>query len=186
MLEVPATTAQPTQAAPKAAAAHGGFHEFLSELNPLQYIPVIGTIYRAVTGDTIPEAARVAGGLVVSGLAGGPIGVATNIAITTAAHAIGVDPEKLGLKVLAQAGIGEAEAAVAEPPATDKASAKAVAASLATAHPAWSGAQLAAYGVTVGGDGALHHGALVGADVLNDLELARLRRPGTHALEEAG
>ena len=31
------------------------FHELLSELNPLQYLPVIGTIYRSMTGDLIPE-----------------------------------------------------------------------------------------------------------------------------------
>ena len=179
MLEVPATAAQPTPTAQKAAASHHSFHEFLSELNPLQYIPVIGTIYRAVTGDTIPEAARVAGGLVVSGLAGGPIGLATNIAITAAEHAVGVDPEKLGLKVLAQAGIGDA-APAAETPA------KAAPAGVATAQPAWSNAQLAAYGVTVDGDGALHHKTLVGADVLNDLELARLQRNGVLPVSVAG
>ena len=58
------------------------FQQLLSELNPLQYVPVVGTIYRAVTGDTIPETARFAGSLVVSGLTGGPIGLAVNLGIT--------------------------------------------------------------------------------------------------------
>ena len=71
----------------------GTFHELLSELNPLQYIPVVGTVYRALTGDVIPEAARVAGSLVVSGLAGGPVGVATSVALLAAEKATGVDPE---------------------------------------------------------------------------------------------
>jgi hypothetical protein len=31
------------------------FGDVLSALNPLQYLPVVGSIYRAVTGDTIPE-----------------------------------------------------------------------------------------------------------------------------------
>jgi hypothetical protein len=177
MLEIPATTAQPPRTAGKEAASHAGFHEFLSELNPLQYIPVIGTIYRAVTGDTIPEAARMAGGLVVSGLAGGPLGVATNIALTAAEHAVGVDPEKLGQKMLAQAGIcahAAAPAVLAAASQTPKIPAPTTVPG-AAAQPGWSGAQLAAYGVTVGSDGALRRGALVGADVLNDMELARLQ-----------
>lgn len=59
---------------------HGfSFHELLSALNPLQYMPVVGTLYRAMTGDVIPEALQRAGSLVVSGLLGGPIGVALNV-----------------------------------------------------------------------------------------------------------
>lgn len=46
------------------------FGEFLSALNPLQHLPGIGTIYRAVTGDTIAPAYRVVGGF----LMGGPVG----------------------------------------------------------------------------------------------------------------
>ena len=55
------------------------FRELVSELNPLQYLPVIGPLYRAVTGDTIPESARTVGSVVVSGLLGGPIGIATSL-----------------------------------------------------------------------------------------------------------
>lgn len=46
------------------------FGEFLAALNPLHHLPVVGTIYRAVTGETIQPALRVLGG----GLLGGPIG----------------------------------------------------------------------------------------------------------------
>lgn len=46
------------------------FGEFLSALNPLQHLPGIGTIYRAVTGDTIAPVYRVVGGF----LMGGPVG----------------------------------------------------------------------------------------------------------------
>lgn len=56
------------------AAADGnelGFGDLLDAINPLQHLPVIGTIYRALTGDTISEAARMAGGA----LYGGPFGV---------------------------------------------------------------------------------------------------------------
>ncbi len=39
-------------------------------LNPLHHVPVVGMIYRAVTGETIPAPMRVLG----AGLVGGPLG----------------------------------------------------------------------------------------------------------------
>jgi hypothetical protein len=50
------------------------FSDFLSIINPLQHIPVVGSIYRAITGDTIKPAARVIGGM----LFGGPAGLVTS------------------------------------------------------------------------------------------------------------
>jgi hypothetical protein len=50
------------------------FSDFLSIINPLQHIPIVGTIYRAITGDTIKPAARVIGGA----LFGGPVGLITS------------------------------------------------------------------------------------------------------------
>jgi hypothetical protein len=49
---------------------HVTFDEFLRALNPLHHLPVIGTIYRAATGETIQPALRVLGGAVT----GGPLG----------------------------------------------------------------------------------------------------------------
>ncbi len=46
------------------------FAEFLDIINPLQHIPVISTIYRAITGDEIGAGPRTIGGF----LFGGPIG----------------------------------------------------------------------------------------------------------------
>jgi hypothetical protein len=57
----------------------GSFAGFLSAINPLQHIPVVGNIYRAITGDVPAPAARVLGGA----LLGGPIGL-----IVSAANAI--------------------------------------------------------------------------------------------------
>lgn len=55
------------------------FQDFLSGLNPLQHLPVVGMIYRAVTGDVPPTAMRVAGAF----LLGGPVGaVATALGAT--------------------------------------------------------------------------------------------------------
>ncbi len=49
-----------------------GFADFLDIINPLHHLPVIGSVYRKLTGDTINPAMKIAGGA----LFGGPIGVA--------------------------------------------------------------------------------------------------------------
>ena len=46
------------------------FGDLLDIVNPLQHIPVISSIYRAITGDTIGTGAQLAGGA----LFGGPMG----------------------------------------------------------------------------------------------------------------
>lgn len=46
------------------------FGEFLDIINPLQHIPVVSTLYRAITGDDIGTGPRVVGGM----LFGGPVG----------------------------------------------------------------------------------------------------------------
>jgi hypothetical protein len=198
MSDVPAVTpsraqaaatpvASPASAVPPASRARAGFRLFLSELNPLQYIPVIGTLYRAATGDTIPERARLVGSFVVSGLEGGPIGLAINAAVTAAEKLTGIDPEKMGRKVLADLGIGARAPAAAAP--TTPASARQQVTAAAAAQPPgasaavpWSPAQLTAYGVTVAANGDVSRGALHGGDVLNELELARLRPTGLAAV----
>ncbi|WP_207484895.1 hypothetical protein [Arenibaculum pallidiluteum] len=53
-----------------------GFWDFVDVVNPLQHIPVVNTIYRAITGDTIKPTAQVAGGT----LFGGPIGFMASVA----------------------------------------------------------------------------------------------------------
>lgn len=49
-----------------------GVDDFIDLINPLQHIPVVGSVYRALTGDEIAAEARVIGG----GLFGGVLGVA--------------------------------------------------------------------------------------------------------------
>ena len=162
---------QPQTPVVKAALATGSnvtFRQILSELNPLQYLPVVGTIYRSVTGDTVPEAARAIGSFLVSGLIGGPIGLAVNAAIQAFDKVTGFDPEKIGHNLLASIGIGNTDtAAVAAAPVP---SIKATSSQDAVA---WSPAQLKAYGVTTSTHGVMQRGVIEGADVLNDLELAR-------------
>lgn len=49
------------------------FGEFLDIINPLHHIPVVSTIYRAITGDEIGAGPRFIGGMIF----GGPIGAIT-------------------------------------------------------------------------------------------------------------
>ncbi len=63
------------------------FADLLDFINPLQHIPVVSTIYRALTGDTIAPAARLAGGA----LFGGPIGFVSSLANLVVEDATGRD-----------------------------------------------------------------------------------------------
>src|ERR1700753_2158678 len=92
--------AAPSPSSSPAAPAEGrggvSFRDVLSALNPLQYLPVVGTIYRAVTGDQIPEALRRIGSVIASGLIGGPIGAAVNVAVQVMEKATGIDLDQTG------------------------------------------------------------------------------------------
>lgn len=157
---------------PLAVGHHGvSFHDILSALNPLQYLPVVGTIYRAVTGDLIPEPLRRLGSLLVSGLLGGPIGVAISLATTAAEKITGVDPEKIvaaQFHTAATPGTDPGpQAPTTSPPSTVAPTPS------ASARFAMTPAQLAAYGVRVDASGTLRLGDIRGADVLNAIELGR-------------
>jgi hypothetical protein len=156
-------------------------------LNPLQYIPVVGSIYRAVTGDQIPEAVRRIGSLVVSTLLGGPIGAMISIGTTIAEKATGIDLDKTEQALLTghqltpqtQADPVIAKSVAPSGPVTAQSVAPSVQPSATAAQQpaanAWSPAHLAAEGVTVGADGSLAMANVTGADVLNTLELSHIR-----------
>ncbi len=46
------------------------FADVIDIINPLQHIPIVSTIYRMVTGDTISQGARMAGGILFGGVSG--------------------------------------------------------------------------------------------------------------------
>ena len=118
---IAATTAGSTTESRDAHRHGGSFHEVLSALNPLQYLPVVGTIYRAVTGDTIPEPVRRIGSMIVSGLLGGPIGVAINVASLAAEKASGIDLDGAGQALVRGEPLGPALHAHAAPTAAPEA-----------------------------------------------------------------
>jgi hypothetical protein len=76
---------------PAETAGQGGFLGFLKGLldtiNPLQHIPVVGAIYRHVTGDIPSDMARIAGDT----LFGGPVGAVVGLADLSLKKSTGKD-----------------------------------------------------------------------------------------------
>lgn len=79
---------------PEMAPAEISFGELLSALNPLQHIPVVGSIYREITGETLHPVARVIGGA----LMGGPLGLVASAFNSMIEQATGKD---LGAQAIA-------------------------------------------------------------------------------------
>lgn len=75
------------------------FGDLLDAINPLQHIPIVGTLYRAITGDTIQPAARAVGGI----LYGGPIG---GIAAVANAIVEQINGKDVGDQIMASLGLG--------------------------------------------------------------------------------
>ena len=82
-MRAPTQTAAKTDAAktaaPQTASTNSGdsfWGDVLDVVNPLQHLPVVSTIYRAVTGDKIGDVEKVAGDT----LYGGPMGLVTSLA----------------------------------------------------------------------------------------------------------
>ena len=63
------------------------FLDFLDIINPLQHIPIVGTLYRSMTGDEIDPGSRIAG----STLFGGPIGTVVAMANVAVEQSTGQD-----------------------------------------------------------------------------------------------
>ncbi len=63
------------------------FADVLDTINPLQHLPIIGTIYRELTGSTLSPAARLIGG----GIYGGPLGLVLSMVDATIQEGTGRD-----------------------------------------------------------------------------------------------
>jgi len=94
---VAATAAQPP--------SDVSFGSILHALNPLQYLPVVGTIYRAITGDTLNEAVRGIGQTLVGGLLGGPIGAVLGAASALVQHFAHIDLDGMAHTAMVDAGM---------------------------------------------------------------------------------
>ncbi|WP_346907408.1 hypothetical protein [uncultured Roseibium sp.] len=83
-----------------------GFKDFLDVINPLQHIPGISELYRAVTGDEISDGARYSGNALYGLALGGPIGFSVMTGYSIASSAIagetkgaGPDPQMASIPV---------------------------------------------------------------------------------------
>lgn len=65
-------TAQPNIVAPSLS-----FGEILDIVNPLHHLPIVGSVYRSLTNDTISPVARITGGAIYGGPIGGVVSIAT-------------------------------------------------------------------------------------------------------------
>lgn len=105
------------------------FHDLLDIVNPLQHIPIVGPIYRWVTGDSIGNLPRIAG----DGLYGGLIGFVSGLVNVLVKEETGRD---IGESVLALVTGGDdkpAPSAAAAPPAAPMPSAPPALADIAPA-----------------------------------------------------
>lgn len=108
---VPALTVMESRDSPDRyeAEAEMSFGDFLDIINPLQHIPLVNTIYREITGDTIKPSSKVIGGI----LFGGPLGGMASIANAVVEQAQGKD---IGGQIMASLGF-DGDAAAGHPPA---------------------------------------------------------------------
>jgi hypothetical protein len=77
----PKANAQTASAAPATKTASAGdgksfWDDVLDVVNPLQHLPIVGTIYRSITGDKMGDLEKVAGDT----LYGGPLGLVSSLA----------------------------------------------------------------------------------------------------------
>lgn len=86
-----------------------GFFDLLDMINPLQHIPVVGTIYRAITGDEIRSISRIIGGAVF----GGPMGAASGLVTAVIEDGTGQEPGELALSFVSGKGAESGKAAKA-------------------------------------------------------------------------
>ncbi len=67
--------------------------EAKSAVNPLQYVPLVGMIYRAITGESLPPPLMIAGSVVSSAALGGPLGIVGSIVLNTAMELARLGPD---------------------------------------------------------------------------------------------
>ncbi len=78
------------------------FWDFLDIINPLQHIPIVSTIYREITGDTIQPSMRIMGDMLYGGVVGGMASIANAVV----EQATGQD---VGETVMASLGFGDGD-----------------------------------------------------------------------------
>jgi hypothetical protein len=168
------------QAQADGTAPEASFGDLLDVINPLQHIPVVSTIYREITGDSIEGAARIVGGGLYGGV-GGFVGGLVNAIVEEAtgqdlgAHAmaaVGLDADDPGAGETPAQPVQRAEAGNAGPAAAPAPAGPAPAAGDAAGDsPTGTAAQAAAGAPTAAGEArpAGSDAALAGGGALTGL-----------------
>jgi len=68
--------------------------EMTAAANPLHYVPVVGMIYRAITGESIPTPLKIGGAVVASAIAGGPLGALGAVFLGLAEELVRLGPDQ--------------------------------------------------------------------------------------------
>lgn len=76
MVHSPASEVEQATASANKPQEGGFFHHLLDVINPLQHLPIIGTLYRAITGEHIGPVEKVMGDTLYGGLWGAASSVA--------------------------------------------------------------------------------------------------------------
>ena len=97
------------------------FKDLLAVINPLQHLPVVGSLYRELTGDVPHPAARVLGGA----LFGGAFGMFSAAINAIVEQATGKDLAQTAVALVRNGGVAEPAADLAQAPAPSAASAPA-------------------------------------------------------------
>jgi hypothetical protein len=87
--ETPALSLSSSTEAPAATDDSFGFLDLVDMINPLQHIPIVSTLYRAVTGDTIKPISQIVGGAAFGGFIGAAGGIANAIVTSETGKDIG-------------------------------------------------------------------------------------------------
>lgn len=109
------------------------FKDLVDVINPLHHLPVVGTVYRALTGDALAPAPRMIGGTLFGGIAG----FVTSLANTVLENETGRDTGDTVLAMFTDDTPAPANVAAATPP-SPKAARKEAPALKPTAHGATS------------------------------------------------
>jgi hypothetical protein len=94
--ETPVPNGSQENEVPDTGTVDMDFWDFVDIVNPLQHIPVVNTIYRELTGDSIKGVSRIIGG----GIYGGVIGLVAGIGSAIVAETTGKDPGEHVLAML--------------------------------------------------------------------------------------
>ncbi|MBS0275791.1 MAG: hypothetical protein JSR55_15740 [Proteobacteria bacterium] len=121
-----ATQTASSAAPAKADSGNSFFDDMLDVVNPLQHLPIVGTVYRAITGDKIGDVEKVAGDT----LYGGPIGLVSSLADVAFEKITGKD---FGDTVMAFVGLDHSDGDTVMAANTPKPSPKALTAGTAAA-----------------------------------------------------